>query len=347
MALRKKRESREQRQFVRRSTKKRMVLRRPAHLGKVIAILLMLIVVAVLALVWGSRLKADSDAYREAKEMGAWTLNSEIAVAHPVPVPDIQAIAIKPEGNVGDILIQNSHEGVIMTLNTADGTLLYQSALGMAAGRPINAEAVSLAQDVERVQKRDLRVTCAFTVTCFTATDTTTYAYLRGLDLALLREFAEAGMNDLLLFGLPAGDDLQDAQTVEFLTDLKHLFSDLPNPPAIGVALLPESYTTDQIHISSDPQGDEAAGIPAGTVPLYAGNITPARILNICDYLAVDLRSLTPDEVEATLPHIRYAYVRYSLRLLVDKTDPGSVENTLSHGFERVFEMNPPVEAGN
>ncbi len=344
MALRKKRESREQRQFVRRSTKKRMVLRRPAHLGKVIAILLVSIAVVALALVWGSSLKADSDAYHEALEMGAWTLNPEIAVAHPVPVPDIKALAIKPEGNVGDILIQNSHEGVIMTLNTADGTLLYQSALGAAAGRPVTAEAVSLVQDVERVQKRNLRVTCAFTVTCFTAPDTATYAYLRGLDLALLREYAEAGMNDLLLFGLPTGDDLQDALTVEFITDLKHLLSDLPNPPAIGVALPPESYATDQTYVPSDPEGDEAAGIPAGTAPLYAGNITPARILNVCDYLAMDLRSHTADGVAAILPHIRYAYVRYSLRLLVDQRDPAIAKDAESHGFERIFEMTPPIE---
>lgn len=341
MALRKKRESREQRQFVRRSTKKRMVLRRPAHLGKIIAALLIAVAITVLALVWGSRLKADSDVYHEAMEMGAWTLAPEIAVAHPVPVPDVKAIAIKPEGNVGDILIQASHEGVIMTLNAADGTLLYQSPLGAAAGRPTAPKAVSLAQDVERVQSRDLRVTCAFTVTCYQASDTATYTYLRGLDLALLREYAEAGMDDLLLFGLPSGDDIRDALTVEFLTDLRRLLSDLPDPPAIGVALPPASYATDETYIPSDPEGDEAVGIPSGTSPLYAGNITPARVLNVCDYLAMDLLDCTADEVAAILPHIRYAYVRYSLRLLVDKGTPAIAEDAESHGFERIFEMTP------
>ena len=341
MALRKKRESREQRQFVRRSTKKRMVLRRPAHLGKVVAALLIAIAIIALALVWGSHLKAESDAYHEALEMGAWTLDPEIAVPHPVPVPDVRAVAIKPEGNVGDILIRASHEAVIMTLNTADGTLLYQSPLGDAAGRPTAPEAVSLAQDVERVQNRGLRVTCAFTVTCYRATDTATYTYLRGLDLALLREYAEAGMDDLLLFGLPSGDDMQDALTVEFLTDLRKLLSDLPTPPAIGVALPPEAYATDETYIPSDPEGDEAVGIPAGTSPLYAGNITPARVLNVCDYLAMDLRDRTADEVSAILPHIRYTYVRYSLRLLVDQRTPAIAENAESHGFERIFEMPP------
>ena len=70
-------------------------------------------------------------------------------------------------------------------------------------------------------------------------------------------------------------------------------------------------------------------------------NITPARILNVCDYLAMDLRDRTADEVSAILPHIRYTYVRYSLRLLVDQRTPAIAENAESHGFERIFEMPP------
>ncbi len=344
MAIRKKRESRARQRLALRPTKNP---RRPAHLGRIVSIALAVVAIVALALIWGSHLKAESDAYHEALEMGAWTLDPEMTVSRPVSVPDIRAISIKPEGNVGDILIAGDHEGIIMTLAADNGTLLYQSAIGTTAGLPVAADAIPLAQDVERVQKRDLRVICTFTVTCFKETDAASRTYLRGLELALLRECAEAGADELLLLGLPAGNDNSDSLAVDFLTDLRSLLSDLPRPPAIGVALPLQSYATDKSYVPTDPEADRISGIPEGTSPLYAGNITPARILNVCDYMAIDMRSLTPDEVAAALPHIRYAYVRYSLRLLVDKAAPDSVENTLSHGFKRIFEMNPPAEVKN
>lgn len=347
MAIRKKREPRARR-LAFRPTKKSFSLRHSVHWGRVAAIALAVVAIVALALLWGSHLKTESDAYHEALEMGAWTLDPEMTISHPVSVPDIRAISIKPEGNVGDILIAGDHEGIIMTFTVGNGELLYRSSIGDTAGLSAATEAISLEQDVERVQKRGLRVICAFTITCFHAPDTATYAYLRGLELALLRECAEAGVDELLLFGLPTGTDNADNQTVEFLTELRNLLAGLPTPPALGVALPPQSYATDQTYIPTDaPESDLMPGISEESAPLYAGNITPSRILNVCDYLAMDMRNLTPDEVSATLPHIRYTYVRFSLRLLIDKNSPTAVEDVLSHGFERVFEMNPPAEAGN
>ena len=73
--------------------------------------------------------------------------------------------------------------------------------------------------------------------------------------------------------------------------------------------------------------------------------MTPAYILNACDYLAMDLRVLSADEVATILPHIRYAYVRYALRLLTDQNIPAVTEEALSHGFERIFEMEPETSS--
>ena len=344
MPIRKKQESREQRRYTRSSTKKGWILRRPAHLGRILAIAFAAVSVIALALVWGNYLKAKSDAYRASLENGEWTLNREIATPHPVDVPDLRAMSIKPEGNVGDILIAGDHDGVIMTLKTEEGSLLYASAVGAAAGCTVQDGAVSLADDVARVQKRGLNVTCAFSVTCFASSDTAEQVYLRGLELALLREYAEAGMNDILLFGLPAGDDVKDQKTIDFLQELREVLADLPNPPAIGVALHITNFSTDETYVPiPDTTEDAEAGIPVGTTPLYAGNITPARMLNACDYLAMDLRDLNGEEIAFVLPHIRYTYVRHSLRLLIDKNIPSAVEDALSRGFERIFEMDPPV----
>ena len=105
MQFKKKHESRDQRRYTRNSTNKGLILRRPAHLGRILVILLASVAIVVVALIWGSYLKAESDAYRASLENGEWTLNQEIAIPHPVTVPDMRAISIKPEGNVGDILI--------------------------------------------------------------------------------------------------------------------------------------------------------------------------------------------------------------------------------------------------
>lgn len=342
MQFKRKRESRDQRRYTRNSTNQGFVPRRPAHLGRMLVILLASLAIVVVALIWGSYLKAESDAYRASLENGEWTLNPDIATPLPVTVPDIRAISIKPEGNVGDILLAGDHDGVIMTLNSPRGDLLYASSVGSLAGLAIQDGAIPLAQDVTRVQKRGLNVTCVFRVSCFTVSDTAKQTYLRGLELALLREYAEAGMNDLLLLGLPAGDERQDRVTLAFLQELRSLFSELSSPPAIGVALPVEQFKTDDTYTPlENTNQDVEAGIPAGTVPLYAGNITPSRILHACDYLAMDLRAENSDDVASILPHIRYTYVRHALRLLVNKNDAQAVEDILSHGFERVFEMAP------
>ena len=345
MQFKRKHESRDQRRYTRSSTNKGVVLLHPAPMGRILVIFLVSVAVVVVALIWGSYLKAESDAYRVSLENGEWTLNPEIATPHPVTVPDMRAISIKPEGNVGDILIAGDHDGVIMTLNNPNGNLLYASSVGSLAGLAIQNDAIPLAQDIARVQKRGLNVTCVFTVSCFTASDAAEQTYLRGLELALLREYAEAGMNDLLLFGLPSGDDSQDQMTAAFLKELRSLFSELPSPPAIGVALPVAQFKTDDTYTPIENTNEDVeAGIPAGTVPLYAGNITPARILRFCDYLAMDLRDKNSVEVASILPHIRYTYVRHALRLLVNNKDAQTVEKILSHGFERIFEMDAPIK---
>lgn len=329
MAMKPKREARVGRHYARSATKKGWVLRRPAHLGRIIAILAAILLVTVLALVWGSYLKAEADARAAAAERGEWTLDPDTAVPVPVDVPDGRAMAIRPQGNVGDILIAGEHDGVILPLGGLDGALHYISTVGETAHAPISENAVSLPEDVARVQKRGLYVVCVFAVTCLNTEGTAESIYRQGLELALLREYAEAGMDEILLLGLPSGSEEQDWQTVEFLNELKELLQDLETPPAIGVALPPVCFTTE----------DVITGTETGKADPYAGNMTPARILSACDSIAMDLRDRSSEEVAAILPRISYAYVRYSMRLLLDVNSPAVVEDALSHGFDRIFEM--------
>lgn len=324
------------------SQKQSVLRRRLAHPGRVVALVLTAVLSVTAALVLGTYLSAKSDAYREEQSKGQWTLEEIVPPCDPSSAPPLRQISIRPEGNVGDILIAGKHDGVILPLQDVSGGLNYTSSVANAAG--LSTAPVSLTADVSRVRNRGLNVTCVFTVTWATETTPSLRAYKRGMELALLREYAESGMNDLLLLGLPAGSETLDRMTVEFLQELSALLSDLQTRPAVGVGLSPVAFATDETYTPPmDPSADAAAGIPEGKAPLYAGNITPSRIAAACDYLAMDLRDKTPDEVGALLPHIRYVYTRHSLRLLLDQQDEDTLRDALSHGFTGIFEMDAPV----
>jgi hypothetical protein len=213
----------------------------------------------------------------------------------------------------------------------------------------IPSDAPSLTDDIARISRRGLNVTVVYTVTCFSTPNTAESTFRRGLDLALIRECAEARPGDILLLGLPAGNDVSDRKTVEFLSELNTLLADLPARPAIGVALPPSAFASDSLD-----RGDGfTQGTPLDTAeteaeteavrqPLYAGEISPARVLAACDYLAMDLRAMSTVGVTTLLPDIQFPYVRYSLRLLMSRRDRDAVEQALERGYERVFEMEPP-----
>ena len=326
MHVRKNREARQRRRLSRNAMKQGIVIRRPAHLGRILVVLALTVAVILAALLVGSSLKKASEAHRLEQELGDWTVEEETNLTVPGAVPHIRAISISPEGNVGDILIAGDHGGIILPLQDGAGTLLYASDVAKAAGLAVSTAPVDLTADVARVQKRGLNVTCAVTLTFSRETNEALRTYKRGLELALLYEYAQAGMDDLLLFGLPGGNDGDDRLSMGFLQELRGLLGGLDDPPAIGVALPPEVFARGETSADSDP--------------IYAGSLTPSRMRTACDYLALDLRDRSAEQVDAILPHIRYAYTRHTLRLLVNKTDRVALDDVFSHGFTRVFEMD-------
>ena len=331
MPFRKRKEPWDSQRYARGSTKKRTRARGTIRPWQILVPVLCGLTGIVLALVLGNYLHKRSDEYREDAGRNDW-LAEEPTPSVPVTVPDIRAVRIKPEGNVGDILIAGRHDGVILPLCDGGGIPLYASQVANAAGMVVSSGAPSLPDDVARVSKRGLNVTVVYTVTCFSTPDAAVAAYRRGLDLALLLECAEARPHDILLLGLPSGNDVNDRRAAEFLTELSELLAGLPARPALGVALPPSAFA------ARSDSGDETDT----DTPLYAGTLSPARLLTFCDYLAMDLRAMSAVGVTTLLPDIRYAYTRYSLRLLVNVTDREAVDTALNAGYGRVFEMDPP-----
>ncbi len=322
MGLRKKQDSFDSRRYKKRATKRRATFRPPAHPLRILLIVLSAVAVVILALVWGSYLKKQSDAYRADKEAGAWTLDTEVATPVPTELPDRRAIAISPGGNTGDILIAGKHQGILLPLMGADGVPLFRSAVAAEAGMTQPAELYDLPAEVTRITRRGLHLTCIFPVTSLSEEDTATAVYRRGLELALLREFAAAGMQDILLVGLPAGSEEADRRSVAFIEELSTLLSELEEPPRLGVALPLSAFASEA--------GD-------GEELIYAGNLTPGRFHRVAAYLAMDLRGQTPDTLSTLLPELSYAYVRHGLCLLTT-TEAANV--ALEHGFLRVWEMD-------
>ncbi len=347
MPFRKRKEPRNSQHFARGSTKKRTRVRSAILTRRVLILAFCGLAGVTLALVLGNHLKAKSDAYRDKEALGDWTVDTSITHGTPVNVPDLRAVEILPEGNVGDILIAGKHGGVILPLCGDDGIPLYASSVGSAAGMTLPADAPSLSDDVARISRRGLNVTVVYTVTCFSTANTAEATFRRGLDLALLLECAEARPNDILLLGLPAGNDASDRKAVDFLTELDALLADLPNRPAVGVALPPSAFASSTLTKGdgfTSENEDETAETETETArPLYAGEISPARILAACDYLAMDLRNMSTVGINTLLPDVQFAYVRHSLRLLVSIHDRDALEYALEHGYERVFEMEPPM----
>lgn len=340
MANRKSGETTPRRRYGRRATKKRAPLRMPAHPGRVLACILAALLVMALALLTGSLLKARSDAYREAEAAGDWTLSEAIATPVPVSVPSLRGLITEPGESMGDILINGIYDGVLLPLYDGTSPLPYTSAVGSEAGYPTVDDAYELSREVERIGGRGLYTVGVFTLTFPTLEDPALRSYRRGFELSLLREYAGSGISDLLLLGLPVGNDTADGVTVEFLNDLQNLLSDIPHRPAIGAAL-PLSGFEGKAADDFDPETAEAL---TGSAQ-YAGALSPGRVRQVCDYLALDLRDYNADSVASLLPSLQYAYVRHSLRLLLPEGGE-AVTEALEHGFGRVFELTPPTSNG-
>lgn len=281
------------------------------------------IAVIAVALVWGNHLKSESDARRAAEEAGDWLLEAETAVPIPVTVPTVNAGYAAPSQKM-QTSQDLSYNAVTFDLGSCLTPLHYSVELPALSGLSVSDGAPTLTSEVTRFKNAGLYVVGVFTVTSFDTSDISEKTLRRGLEMTLLSLYAKAGVDDILLLGLPVGTDTADAATTAYLLDVEALFASVPaKVPALGVALSPTAFVGDTLE-------DDGSFI-------YAGNLTPGRMLSACDYLALDLRNVGA-QVGDILNGMQYAYVRYNLRLLTSLEQPGTAKDAVSHGFERIFE---------
>ncbi len=282
------------------------------------------IAVIVLALIWGNHLKNESDALRAALEAEEWTLDAEITVSIPVAAPHYNAGYAPPSGKMqtSDLL---DYQAVTFDLGSCKTPLPYQVDLPETSGMTTSTDAPMLSSEVTRFQKAGLYVIGIFTVTSLQTTDIAQKALLEGQEMALLSLFSQAGIDSILLLGIPTGTDSLDQAAMNYLHKAEALLASVPAAvPALGIALYPSAFSSGEVNENGDIQ--------------YTGSLTPGRMLSVCDYLALDLRDMG-SQTSPMLRDMQYAYVRYDLRLLTSRTQPEITEEAVRHGFSKILEF--------
>ena len=333
----------------RRSTKQRQVIKPRANIKRIITIASAAVLVIVIAVVCGILLGREADRYASEREEGIWTLSeNDDVIKLPSNVPTMLASPLEPSESAGNIASYHKRRptGATLLLKDADGNILYESLVANEAGIDTSA-APSLPDNVARLHRAGLYTVGVFYVSSLysaTGTDSAIESYRRGLELAMLEEYALSGTDEILLIGCPieVGKDDFNKRTVDFLSELRTRLQDVlgDNAPRIGVNVSPEFMNN-----------------------TYSGDTTAAILLNYCDYLSLDLRDPTEyplyggsdldyeehraendldlvadgGELGAFLRRFTYAYQRYSLRLVFGEEQRSDVIDALSHGFDNII----------
>lgn len=190
----------------------------------------------------------------------------------------------------------------------SEGSLSYTSELGGLDGFITNAENRSLAEQVEYIHEWDGYICAYFYVRSFQIEDSTLRELYKSYELALIREAALAGVDDIMLIGIPI-DDSTVAEAEQYVSRACLTAEDT----VIGVLVAPELMSLTEQHIYH-----------------------ASRIREACDYIALDFRSLSPDadlvkEVDSetaeeeksnlviALEQMEYYIKSYSMRIVLSK----------------------------
>lgn len=333
----------------RRSTKQRQVIKPRADIKRIVIIASAVVSVIAIAVVCGILLGREADRYASEREAGIWTLAENDDVPRlPSDVPTMLASPLEPSESAGNIASYNKRRptGATLLLKDADGNILYDSLVASEAGID-TSDASSLPDNVARLHRAGLYTVGVFYVSSLhyaSGNVSAIESYRRGLELAMLEEYAMSGTDEILLMGCPieVGNDDFNKRTVDFLSELRTRLQDVlgDGAPRVGVNVSPKLMDN-----------------------TYYGDTTAAILLNYCDYLSLDLQDsaeyplyggsdldyaehradedfdLTADggELGAFLRRFTYAYKRYSLRLVFGEEQKSDVIDALSHGFDNII----------
>lgn len=219
-------------------------------------------------------------------------------------------------GDATDDLWENSEVSIL--INTPDGTVLYPSPVAKHLGYPTLGK-LSLSDGFEKLSAAASYVSGVFHPRAYLQESADLRYAETAREAALLREFSEAGGNEIVLVGLPwDSEEIDRSVLLDYIRDLRSILSDTP----IGVSI-PLSVARDGKNWKLVSRIDEAS-----------------------DFCLLDLRetdgSRSPEE---WISEYRYFEEQYRMRLLLGAWQTALFEAASGLADVQTVTQTPQTEA--
>lgn len=201
-------------------------------------------------------------------------------------------------------------------LRDGDGFITYHSEVDVNIGGETDMGSRKLSQAVGDIRDGGGYVCGYIYSDAFDESDTYMREIKKAYELALIREAAEGGVNDILLVGIDAGEE-RVGEIESFLCRA----ADAAGEATLGILIDPETVKKDEDLVK--------------------------RLAAACDFLALDLRGLSkradlaesedePSELYSTLDSMKYFVKVYSMRIVFSSANERLRESALELGVTGV-----------
>jgi len=286
---------------------RRKQMRRTAR-NRVLFVIISAVVIFALSLTLGNYLRAKVSALPPRADLPDDLLTgqlpadtsdaSEISImASYLPLTDLtDSAAIE---SLVESLTLGSREAVSLCLRDRAGEVHFRStvAQNLTGGTPAELDLSLL---LPALRNAGIYTSAVFGVTSFSAGDTAAYDLQHAFEISLAGEIGAAGVDELLLVGIPISVDTLDAVTA-YITEID---AQLPDTVQLAVAVPPE------------------------LVGAASGTVLCKQLSMHTDTIALDLRGLTPakgqtfpDAAEALFADTSLYFSKYNMRVLLPQTD--------------------------
>lgn len=204
-------------------------------------------------------------------------------------------------------------------LRYSDGTLAYTSLIGVDMPED---DSDTLGRHVDYVHQNGGRVCAYFYVNSFDEKNVHMKDLLAAYEIALVNEAARCGVDDIMLVGINV-----DEESIDFVESFIARAAIAAEDALLGVLVSPETVKL-----------------------LEDGTYLAARVRSVCDFIALDLRALSPDadktaasleeneksELEVLLDEMEYYVSSYKMRIVLSKNNSELYDGLVSLGVNNI-----------
>ncbi len=291
--------------------------------GRILIVAASAVVIFLLSLLLGHHLRAQLDALPARGDIPEQLLSGEL----PADTSDASRVSIMAShlplsvltddaavSAVVEELTLGSREAVSLCLRDTEGNVHFRSSVAQAlTGQPA-ADGLDLSVLIPALQRAGIYSSAVFSVTSLSEQDAVSRELLRAFEISLAGEIGAAGVDEILLTGIPLDVDSLDA-AVGFVDEIR--------------AQLP-----DGVHL--------AVAVPHDIVASAAGSVLIKQLSRSSDTVAIDLRSLPlgpedsfPQAVSNLISDASLYFSKYNMRVILPQTD-----DALFSELRQVLELN-------